>query len=208
LFLFFFIRIHTDTNEPLLNHYQFQTLFQTPKSQQQQQQTSSQQQTQAQQTQRATSTSSFLNTNNTNTNTSTLLSANTQNSFKSPLMSANDNLTFTTTTNQTQSNANSVQSQAQSNFANLIQNFSNSSSFEHEDLDELENEMNTKPFNANTNNHQQHQTTKRHLNKEQAQFNKFVREEVTKRFGENFLLQHEVNQLESSIMDLIKSKPS
>ena len=41
---------------------------------------------------------------------------------------------------------------------------------------------------------------------EQAQFNKFVREEVTKRFGENFLLQHEVNQLESSIMDIIKSK--
>ena len=33
-----------------------------------------------------------------------------------------------------------------------------------------------------------------------------MREEVTKRFGENFLLQHEVNQLESSIMDLIKSK--
>jgi len=41
---------------------------------------------------------------------------------------------------------------------------------------------------------------------EQAQFNKFVREEVSKKFGEDFLLQHEVNQLESSIMELIKCK--
>ena len=33
-----------------------------------------------------------------------------------------------------------------------------------------------------------------------------MREEVSKKFGEDFLLQHEVNQLESSIMELIKSK--
>lgn len=42
---------------------------------------------------------------------------------------------------------------------------------------------------------------------EQAQFNKFVREEVSKKFGEDFLLEHEVNQLESSIMELIKGLP-
>jgi hypothetical protein len=42
------------------------------------------------------------------------------------------------------------------------------------------------------------------ITEEQAQFNKFVREEVSKKFGEDFLLQHEVNQLESSIMELIK----
>lgn len=39
---------------------------------------------------------------------------------------------------------------------------------------------------------------------EQAQFNKFVREEVSKKFGDDFLLEHEVNQLESSMMELIK----
>jgi hypothetical protein len=44
-----------------------------------------------------------------------------------------------------------------------------------------------------------------YFTEEQAQFNKFVREEVSKKFGEDFLLQHEVNQLESSIMEIIKS---
>ena len=42
---------------------------------------------------------------------------------------------------------------------------------------------------------------------EQAQFNKFVREEVCKKFGDAYLLSHEVNQLERSIMELIKSTP-
>jgi hypothetical protein len=32
-----------------------------------------------------------------------------------------------------------------------------------------------------------------------------VREEVSKKFGEDFLLEHEVNQLESSMMEIIKS---
>jgi hypothetical protein len=82
---------------------------------------------------------------------------------------------------------------------------------------------------SNTNSHNNIHGQKRHLNsnflprdvfflqallsnsfkiliEEQAQFNKFVREEVSKKFGEDFLLQHEVNQLESSIMELIKCK--
>ncbi len=29
---------------------------------------------------------------------------------------------------------------------------------------------------------------------------------MSKKFGEDFLLQHEVNQLESSVMEMIKSK--
>ena len=33
-----------------------------------------------------------------------------------------------------------------------------------------------------------------------------MREEVSKKFGDDFLLDHEVNQLESSIMEIIKSK--
>lgn len=33
-----------------------------------------------------------------------------------------------------------------------------------------------------------------------------MREEVSKKFGDDFLLQHEVNQLDSSVMELIKSK--
>jgi hypothetical protein len=57
------------------------------------------------------------------------------------------------------------------------------------------------PHNNNNNNN-----VKRHLNKEQAQFNKFVRDQVSKKFGQDFLLQHEVNQLEASIMDMIKSE--
>ena len=44
------------------------------------------------------------------------------------------------------------------------------------------------------------------LTEEQAQFNKFVRDEVAKKYGENFLLEHEVNQLETPVMDKIKGK--
>ena len=33
-----------------------------------------------------------------------------------------------------------------------------------------------------------------------------MREEVSKKFGEDFLLQHEVNQLESGIMEIIKCR--
>ncbi|RNA23876.1 leucine-rich repeat-containing 45 [Brachionus plicatilis] len=88
-------------------------------------------------------------------------------------------------------------------------NFSNSSSWNgnEDDLEDFETEINLKPVPTNlTTSSSSAGNQKRHLNKEQAQFNKFVREEVSKKFGEDFLLQHEVNQLESSIMELIKSE--
>lgn len=90
----------------------------------------------------------------------------------------------------------------------LIQNpfnFSNSSSWNtnDDDLDDSDADIGLKqPLQSNATPSSQ----KRHLNKEQAQFNKFVREEVSKKFGEDFLLQHEVNQLEISIMESIKTE--
>ncbi|CAF0709214.1 unnamed protein product [Brachionus calyciflorus] len=88
-------------------------------------------------------------------------------------------------------------------------NFSNSSSWNgnEDDLEDFETEINLKPVPTNlTASSGSNANQKRHLNKEQAQFNKFVRDEVSKKFGEDFLLQHEVNQLESSIMELIKTE--
>lgn len=88
----------------------------------------------------------------------------------------------------------------QSNF-----NFPNTASWNanEDDLDDFETDLSLKlppqPTQGTPNS-----GVKRHLNKEQAQFNKFVREEVSKKFGEDFLLQHEVNQLESSVMESIK----
>ncbi len=92
-----------------------------------------------------------------------------------------------------------------------FQNFNNSACWNgnEDDLDDLDTELSIKSVNQSSTSSSQAPgrgvLAKRQLNKEQAQFNKFVREEVSKKFGEDFLLQHEVNQLESSVMDMIKS---
>lgn len=96
-----------------------------------------------------------------------------------------------------------------SNSLDVLQNtfnFSNPSNWNanSDDLEDFETDLSMKPVQTQPNTTGNGQ--KRHLNKEQAQFNKFVRDEVSKKFGENFLLQHEVNQLESSAMELIKNE--
>lgn len=95
-------------------------------------------------------------------------------------------------------------------------NFNNSASWTNnnpeDDLTDFETELSTtlKPIIISTpllqNGSGRGILAKRQLNKEQAQFNKYVREEVSKKFGEDFLLQHEVNQLESGVMDMIKTE--
>jgi hypothetical protein len=169
------------------------------------------------------------NNHNNNTSSSSLtlnnnhLSADTISSVVSSVASGQNllaNNNSYTSINNNNNDKNNMTHSADNNLNNsldVLQNtytFSNSSSWtgqgNDDELEDFDSDINIKSLTFRNGKHNSSSASfgrqKRQLNKEQAQFNKFVREEVAKKFGENFLLQHEVNQLQSSIMEIIKNE--